>query len=65
VRGKPTQVKTLRQLRAEVNEKRSLLLANQMKTFNLAEDFRVVRGKFIEERKKETQARNEIFAAYN
>lgn len=35
-----------------------------MKLFDMEEDFKMVKEKFVDERKKETQARNEIFTAY-
>ena len=45
-------------------EKRDKLAQKQLRMFDLTEDFAVVKQKFIEERKKETYARNDIFAAY-
>lgn len=46
VAGKEVQVKTLRQLRDEVQEKRNLLMKKQMKFYELSEDFGMVREKF-------------------
>ncbi len=53
VQNKTVQVKTLRQLREEVEEKRIILQQKQDRLLDLQCDFKAVRDKFTEERSKE------------